>query len=216
MVSKTWINWFLVVQRIYNMSFQYSPIKELILIVDKPDIMINIVSSPNYEIRILSLYYILQSPESSTHGDITSSVKPPVPCPCFSLHHTLFLSTTWRLRALPICSFQISSVHMGIWDLKHFDRIWVVLLWVLAVNLGCVFNHGLFKVLLIGSFKVNVVTECQLWADVVWIHGPFEQSLSHRDLLDHTTYAYESISWPQKTWSHTATEQIYFTPATIG
>lgn len=178
--------------------------------------MINIVSCPNDKIGILSLNYILQPPKSSAHGNVTSSVISPISRPCISFCFSLFLSATWRFSTLSICAFQIASVHMSVWNLKHLDWIRVILLRVLAVNLWSVFYHILLKVLLVCSFKVNIVAKSQFWTDIVWIHRSFKKSWKLVNLLDQTTYAYESKSYPQNTWSHTATEQICFTPATIG
>jgi len=91
-VSKAGVNGFSVVKGFYNVSFKDSSIEELVFIVNKPDIMINIVSCPDNKVRILCFNHILQPPERRAHRNVTSPIIAPEPCPCLPLSFPLFLS----------------------------------------------------------------------------------------------------------------------------
>lgn len=157
------------------MLFQNSSIKELVFIVDKPNVMIYVVSCPNDKIRVFSINDVLKPSESSSHRNVTSAIIPPIPCTRISFYHSFFLSATSRFRTLTISPLKITSVNMSVWYLKHSDWIRMFLWWVVSVWWRSVFDHFLLIIILENSFKINIITERNLCAKIVWIQNSFKQ-----------------------------------------
>lgn len=114
MISKAWVNRLFVIKCVNHMLFQYSTIEKLIFVVDKPNVMIDIVSCPNDKVRIFSINDVFKSSERSSHWNITSSVISPITCACVTFDHSFFLSTTRRFRAFTVCPLKITSVYMRV------------------------------------------------------------------------------------------------------
>jgi len=144
------------------MFLENSSIEKLIFIVDKPNVMINVITCPNNKIRIFRIDDVFKSSKSSSHRNITSAIITPITRTCITFYHPFFLSTTRWLCTFTISSFKIASINMRVRNLKHSDWIWMFLRRVFSVWWRCVFDNSLLIILLKRSFKVYIITKSNL------------------------------------------------------